>query len=43
LTDSVATRSREDWRKVLTEKPKGDLEFAALMRKIDDADDNYRN
>ena len=43
LTDNVAARSREDMKKGLTEKPKGDLEFAALMRKLDKTDDSYRN
>ena len=43
LTDSLATRSLEDLRKGLTEKPKGDLEFAALMRKLDKTDDSYSN
>jgi ribulose-5-phosphate 4-epimerase/fuculose-1-phosphate aldolase len=43
LTDNVATRSREDLKKGFTEKPRGDIEFAALMRKLDKTDASYRN
>lgn len=43
LSDNVATRSREDLERSSTELPKGDMEFAALMRKIDKIDPSYRN
>lgn len=43
LSDNVAGRSRGDLEKGLTEKPRGDLEFAALMRKLDKIDPGYRD
>jgi ribulose-5-phosphate 4-epimerase/fuculose-1-phosphate aldolase len=43
LSSNVAGRSRGDLERAATDKPRGDLEFAALMRKLDKTDDSYRN
>lgn len=43
LGDNIASKSREDLETSATDKPKGDLEFAALMRKMDKIDPSYRN
>lgn len=43
ITSNVATQSREDLETAATDKPKGDLEFAALMRKLDKIDASYRD
>ena len=43
ISSNVATKSREDLNAFATEKPKGDLEFAALMRKLDKTDTSYRD
>ena len=43
LSGNVATKSREELEHSATDKPKGDLEFAALMRKLDKIDPSYRN
>ncbi len=40
---NVASRSRDDLNNHATDKPNGDLEFAALMRKLDKIDPSYRN
>ena len=42
ISGNVAARSREDLEVRATDKPKGDLEFAALMRKLDKTDASYR-
>ena len=42
ITGNVAARSRDDLERAATDKPKGDLEFAALMRKLDKTDASYR-
>lgn len=43
ISDNVAARSRDDLERAATDKPKGDLEFAALMRKLDKTDASYRD
>ena len=40
---NVAAKSRGDLEHSATDKPKGDLEFAALMRKMDKIDPSYRD
>ncbi len=43
ISGNVAAKSRDELETSATEKPKGDLEFAALMRKLDKIDPSYRN
>lgn len=43
ISGNVAARSRDDLERAATDKPKGDLEFAALMRKLDKTDASYRD
>ena len=43
ITGNVAGQSRDDLECAATDKPKGDLEFVALMHKLDKIDASYRN
>ncbi len=43
ISGNVAARSRDDLEVAATDQPKGDLEFAALMRKMDKIDPSYRD
>jgi len=38
---NIAAQSRDDLETAATDKPKGDLEFAALIRKLDKIDPSY--
>ena len=43
ITSNIAAKSRDELETAATDKPKGDLEFAALMRKLDKIDPSFRD